>query len=79
MATRQQQILDAAVDLLGEQGVRAVTHRAVDAAAGLPAGATSNLFRTREALFDGIVDRIAHSPGVSPSARRASARSRRSR
>jgi DNA-binding transcriptional regulator YbjK len=58
MATRQHQILDAAVDLLGEQGVRAVTHRAVDAAAGLPVGATSNLFRTREALFDGIVDRI---------------------
>ena len=43
--------VDEAVDLLGEQGVRAVTHRAVDAAAGLPVGATSNLFRTREALF----------------------------
>jgi DNA-binding transcriptional regulator YbjK len=58
MPTRRDQLLDAAVELLGDQGVRAVTHRAVDAAAGVPAGSASNLFRTRDALFDGIVDRI---------------------
>ena len=58
MGDRREQVLDAAIALLGERGVRSVTHRAVDARAGLPAGSTSNLFRTRDALFDGIVERI---------------------
>jgi DNA-binding transcriptional regulator YbjK len=57
--TRREELLDAAIQLLGENGVRAVTHRAVDAEAGLPAGSTSNLFRSRDALFDGIVERVA--------------------
>lgn len=52
-------MLDAAIRLLGGNGVRAVTHRAVDAEAGLPAGSTSNVFRSRDALFDGIVERVA--------------------
>ncbi|CUU59338.1 regulatory protein, tetR family [Parafrankia irregularis] len=58
MASRRDDLLDAAIGLLGEQGVRALTHRAVDAAAGLPAGSTSNYFRTKEALFDAIVERV---------------------
>ncbi|GIF75057.1 TetR/AcrR family transcriptional regulator [Asanoa siamensis] len=56
---RRTEVLDAAITLLGAGGVRAVTHRAVDAEAGLPAGATSNLFRTRDALLRGVVDRFA--------------------
>lgn len=40
--------------------MRALTHRAVDAAAGLPAGSTSNHFRTREALARGLVERFVH-------------------
>jgi len=36
-----------------------VTHRAVDAAADLPAGSTSNYFRSRDALFEGVVERFA--------------------
>ena len=59
MTTRREDLLDAAITLLGEQGVRAVTHRAVDAEAGVPAGSASNVFRTRDALFDGIVERFA--------------------
>ncbi len=55
---RRDTVLDAAIALLGQQGVRALTHRAVDAAAGLPTGSTSNLFRTRDALVDGVVDRF---------------------
>ena len=51
-------MLDAAIAVLGDAGVRAVTHRAVDAAAELPDGSTSNLFRTRDALFEGIVERF---------------------
>jgi AcrR family transcriptional regulator len=55
---RQQQVLDAAITVLGTRGLRQLTHRAVDAQAGLPAGSTSNLFRTREALIDGVLDRL---------------------
>lgn len=59
MTNRREQILDAAISVLGRQGVRACTHRAVDAAAGLPAGSTSNYFRSRDALLDGVVERLA--------------------
>lgn len=52
-------LLDAAIEILGERGVRAVTHRAVDAEAGVGAGATANCFSTREALFAAIVERFA--------------------
>jgi DNA-binding transcriptional regulator YbjK len=57
--TRQEVLLDSAIALLGTRGIRQLTHRAVDAAAGLPAGSTSNYFRTREALIAAIVDRFA--------------------
>jgi|SRR3954470_20242068 DNA-binding transcriptional regulator YbjK len=59
MTDRRDALLDAAITLLGEQGIRGVTHRAVDAAAGLPAGSTSNYFRTRDALLNAVVDRFA--------------------
>ena len=52
-------LLDAAIQVLGERGVRAVTHRAVDAEAGVSAGSTANYFSTREALFAAIVERFA--------------------
>lgn len=58
MGTRER-ALQAAVDLVGTHGVRALTHGRVDAAAGLPAGSTSNHFRTRAALLDGVVTWIA--------------------
>ena len=35
--------------------MRALTHGRVDAAAGLPKGSTSNHFRTRAALLDGVM------------------------
>ncbi|OLT21140.1 TetR family transcriptional regulator [Pseudonocardia sp. CNS-139] len=58
MSTRRDDLLDAAIGLLGEQGLRALTHRAVDAAAGLPAGSATNHFSTRDALLEGITERI---------------------
>ena len=45
--------------MLGERGIHGLTHRAVDAAAGLPAGSASNYFRTRDALLDAVVERFA--------------------
>ena len=49
-ATTRERALEAAVELLGSQGVRALSHARVDDRAGLPAGSTSNWFRTRRAL-----------------------------
>ncbi|NUT52833.1 MAG: TetR family transcriptional regulator [Saccharothrix sp.] len=56
--SRQQQVLDAAIRVLGTGGMRQLTHRAVDAGAGLPQGSTSNLFRTRDALIGAVLGRL---------------------
>ena len=50
---------DAAVAVLADHGARGLTHRAVDQAAGLPPGTTSNYARTREALLTLALTRIA--------------------
>jgi AcrR family transcriptional regulator len=59
VGSRTEVLLDAAICVLGERGIHALTHRAVDAAAGLPAGSTSNHFRSRDALLDAVVERFA--------------------
>lgn len=56
---RREDVLDGAIEVVAAGGMRALTHRAVDNAAGLPLGATSNVFRTRRALTQGILIRIA--------------------
>jgi DNA-binding transcriptional regulator YbjK len=50
--------LDAAIELLGTEGLRALTHARVDERASLPKGSTSNYFRTRAALLNGVSDWI---------------------
>jgi AcrR family transcriptional regulator len=55
VAGNRERALRAAVELLGGGGVRALTHGRVDAAAGLPKGSTSNHFRTRQSLLDGVL------------------------
>ncbi len=59
MPSRQEVLLDAAIAVLGTEGARGLTHRAVDAAAGLPSGSTSNYFKTREALLGAVIERFA--------------------
>jgi DNA-binding transcriptional regulator YbjK len=59
VSSRRDTLLDAAIRVLGERGMRALTHRAVDVEAGLPAGSTSNHFSTREALLEAIVERVS--------------------
>src|ERR1700754_2087612 len=49
---RRTQILAAAIDILCDDGVGGLTHRQVDSRAGVPAGNTSNYFRTRRALLE---------------------------
>ncbi len=56
---RRLRIADAALAVLGESGSRGLTHRAVDDAADLPPGSTSNHFRTREALLEAAARRHA--------------------
>ena len=58
-AATRERALEAAVELLGTDGVRALSHARVDERAGLPPGSTSNWFRTRRALLGGAVDWIA--------------------
>ena len=59
MASTRERALDAALALVGEQGIRALTHSRVDERAGLPKGSTSNWFRTRDALVAGVVAWLA--------------------
>ncbi|MGW1679593.1 TetR/AcrR family transcriptional regulator [Saccharopolyspora sp. NPDC002376] len=56
---RRTRIADAAIELVAEQGVRALTHLAVDARLGLPRGSTSYYMRTRRALLEAAVTRLA--------------------
>jgi len=58
VSDRRGQILEAAAAVLADGGARALTHRGVDRTAGLPAGSTSNLFRTRDALVEGVVEHL---------------------
>lgn len=57
-ATRRDHLADAAIELLAREGARGLTHRAVDAEAGEPAGTASRYFRTRDALILAVVERI---------------------
>jgi DNA-binding transcriptional regulator YbjK len=55
---RRTEILDAALAVLAAHGMRGLTHRAVDAEAGIAAGSTSYYFRSRSALVGGCVERL---------------------
>ncbi|KAA6435201.1 TetR family transcriptional regulator [Agrococcus sediminis] len=56
MSTTRDRVVAAAIELLGTEGARGLTHRRVDERAGLPEGSTSNHFRTRAALVEGASD-----------------------
>ncbi|KUN96915.1 TetR/AcrR family transcriptional regulator [Streptomyces caeruleatus] len=58
-APRADLVADTALALLAERGMRGLTHRAVDEAAGLAQGSTSNVARTRQALLELAVRRLA--------------------
>ncbi|MEV3905449.1 TetR family transcriptional regulator [Mycobacterium sp. NPDC050551] len=56
---RRTQILDAAIAILADTGVGGLTHRQVDSRSGVPAGTTSNYFRTRLALLEAVTAHVA--------------------
>lgn len=76
---RRTLIADTAIALVAASGLRGLTHRAVDGAAGLPAGSTSYYFRTRTALIAACYRRLAElnvadGPPVLPADRDEAAR-----
>ncbi|AQY01281.1 TetR/AcrR family transcriptional regulator [Microbacterium foliorum] len=72
--TRRRTIADAGLSVLATDGSRGLTHRAVDMVAGVPVGTTSNYFRSRDALIEGLVERIGErlAPSDDDLARRSS-------
>jgi AcrR family transcriptional regulator len=56
---RPQVLADAAVRVIAQDGMRGLTHRAVDREAGLPQGSTSYYASTRVALLELIARRLA--------------------
>ncbi|WP_026403945.1 TetR/AcrR family transcriptional regulator [Actinomadura rifamycini] len=56
---RRRALADAAIDVLGRDGVHGLSHRAVDERAGVPAGTASNYFRSRDALLAAAAARVA--------------------
>lgn len=58
MTDRLAALADAAIHVVATKGMRGLTHRAVDAQAGVPTGSTSAYFRTRKALIEGLVQRL---------------------
>lgn len=55
--SRETALLDAAISVAAHKGLRGLTHRAVEANAGLPAGSTTYYFPTRAALLRGVLER----------------------
>lgn len=55
---RRTALLDAAIDVLAEEGARGLTYRAVDAKAGVPAGTASNYFANRDDLMSEVAIRV---------------------
>lgn len=59
LSPRMQLILESATRVVAAGGMRGLTHRAVDAEAGLPQGSTSGYLRTRLALVTALTEFIA--------------------
>ncbi|MEU6586608.1 TetR family transcriptional regulator [Nocardia sp. NPDC046763] len=56
---RRARLLDAAIQVIGTKGLAAVTHRSVQETAGVPHGAVTYYFGTRNDLVVAAVERLA--------------------
>jgi DNA-binding transcriptional regulator YbjK len=59
LSPRRRQLLDAALHVVADEGLRGLTHRAVDRRAGLPQGSCSAYLRTRRALQAALTEYVA--------------------
>jgi DNA-binding transcriptional regulator YbjK len=55
---RRTALLDAAIDVLAQEGARGLTYRAIDAKAEVPAGTASNYFANRDELMSEVAVRV---------------------
>ncbi|PJJ72966.1 DNA-binding transcriptional regulator YbjK [Diaminobutyricimonas aerilata] len=70
---RRASIADAAIRIVAREGLRSLTHRAVDRELDLPTGSTSYYVRTRKQLIELVVHRLANRTRADLSASPASA------
>ena len=61
LSPRRRQLLDAARHVIADEGLKGLTHRAVDRQAGLPEGSCSAYWRTRNALQAALTEYVAAS------------------
>jgi AcrR family transcriptional regulator len=64
--TRAELIARTALELVAERGLRGLTHRAVDEAAGLPTGSTSYHARTRARLVEAALTWLVEQEEAEP-------------
>ena len=60
LSARRRLLLDAALRVIADEGLKGLTHRAVDRQAGLPEGSTSAYWRTRQALQAALTEYVAN-------------------
>jgi DNA-binding transcriptional regulator YbjK len=58
LTPRRRELLQAALQVVADEGLRGLTHRAVDRRAGLPEGTCSAYFRTRRALQTALTEYV---------------------
>ena len=59
LSPRRRQLVEAALHVVAEHGLRGLTHRAVDRRAGLPQGSCSAYLPTRRALQGALTEHVA--------------------
>jgi DNA-binding transcriptional regulator YbjK len=64
LSGRRRELVEAAVHVVADEGLRGLTHRAVDRRAGLPEGTTSAYLRTLDALQTAVAEYVATSLAV---------------
>ncbi|MDF1606395.1 TetR/AcrR family transcriptional regulator [Nocardioides sp. YIM 152315] len=60
LSPRRRELLDAALHVIADEGLKGLTHRAVDRRAGLAEGSCSAYWRTRSALQAALTEYVAH-------------------
>jgi DNA-binding transcriptional regulator YbjK len=59
LSPRRRQLMAAATRVVADQGLKGLTHRAVDRVAGVSEGSCSAYYRTRQALQEGLAQYVA--------------------
>jgi DNA-binding transcriptional regulator YbjK len=59
LSPRRRQLLDSALHVIADEGLKGLTHRAVDRRADLPEGSCSAYWRTRSALQAALTEYVA--------------------